>query len=160
MLRRRSLLVLGLAAGASACGYGHRGFYERLPERQFKITIDEGARDALLRFVGEFADRQGFTVYRDALRSAPSAPSVFWTLEHLKGMIVFQNRIDGDEPDPELPSLRLNRHSQTDFRAWFYRSMFGYSEDELEHMVALFGAEVSAVGGVREFVDQFPRATQ
>ncbi|HYD87881.1 MAG TPA: hypothetical protein VEA80_10425 [Vitreimonas sp.] len=154
------MLGLGLAAGLSACGYGHRGFYELTPERQFKVTIDEGAREALLRFIGEFANEQGFTVYRDALRSASSAPSVLWTLEQFKGMIVFQNTIEGQEPDPEFPGQMLNRHSQTDFRAWFYRSMFGYSEDELTQMISRFGAEVSAVSGVREFVDQFPRATR
>jgi len=154
------VLAFAMATGVSACGYGRRGFYEYVPERQYRITIEEGARDALLQFVSAFAEKHSFSIVRESMRSAPSAPSVMWVLEQFKGMIVFQNKIVGEEPDPQYPDLTLRRHSQTDFRAWFYRSMFGYSDQELDRLISAFGSELAAVDGVIEFVDQFPRAAR
>lgn len=131
-----------------------------VPKRQFKIVIDDGVQETLFQFVGEFARKHRFKVFCETFRSAPSAPAVFWTLERFEGMIVFQNSIVGEEPDPEYPGLTLDRHSQTEFSAMFYRSMFGYDNKELEQLISLFGTELLAIDGVGAFYDQFPRTGQ
>lgn len=158
-IKRRSVIGMVLAAGVGACDYGYRGYYKLAPDRQYRLVIEERAHDALLRFVEAFARRHDFSVFRTAHRSAPSAPSIFWTLEQRAGMIVFQNIIVGEEPDPANPDNGLDRHSRTEFSTMFYRSMFGYSDEELEQLIASFGSELTAVDGLLEFVDQFPRAS-
>ncbi|PZO49279.1 MAG: hypothetical protein DCF16_14830 [Alphaproteobacteria bacterium] len=125
--------------------------------RQYGIVIDDSAHDTLLRAVARFADTRGFNLVVEQHRSAPSAPSIFWVLERLEGMIVFQNKMVGDEPDPSNPEQTLDRHSRTEFSAMFYRSVVGYSERQIEDLVSEFGAALSEVEGLLTFENQFPR---
>jgi hypothetical protein len=158
MLSRRSLLALTLASAVSACGnVGRNGFYELIPKHQYRIVIDGYATEALLQAVAQFADTRGFRLVTETYRSAPSAPSIFWILERLEGMVVFQNKIVGEEPDPSNAELTLNQHSRTEFSAMFYRSVVGYNEEQLLELVREFGSSLSAVEGLLTFEDQFPR---
>jgi|CXWL01.1.fsa_nt_gi hypothetical protein len=160
MSSRRRFVALGLAAAVSACGnVGRNGFYELIPKRQFKIVIEERAHDSLLLAVQEFAEHRAFGMVQESYRSALTAPAIFWILERLEGMIVFQNKIVGQEPDPQDSQRVLYRHSKTEFSAMFYRSVVGYSDEQIENLISLFGHRLSAVEGFLEFVDAFPRNT-
>lgn len=158
MLERRWFLALIMATAASACGnVGRNGFYELIPKRQFQIVIEEHAHESLLLAVEEFADQEGFETVRENYRSAHSAPAIFWILERLEGMIVFQNKIAGEEPDPSHPQRVLYRHSRTEFSAMFYRSVVGYDDHQIANLVSLFGLKLSTIDGLLVFQDAFPR---
>jgi hypothetical protein len=158
MLERRSLLVFVLAWAVGACGnVGRNGFYEPIPKRQCNVVTDESARESLTRAIAAFADSQGFNLVIEPHRSAPSAPSIFWVLERFEGMIIFQSKIVGNEPDPSNPEWILDRHSHTEFSAMFYRSIMGYSDEHLERLVGEFRAALSTVEGLLTFEEQFRR---
>jgi hypothetical protein len=149
---------MGLAASASACGnVGRNGFFEMIPRRQFNILIEEHAHDSLLVAVQEFAASSRFNIVKETYRSAQSAPAIFWILERVEGMIVFQNKVVGEESDPLREQSRLYRYSRTEFSAMFYRSIVGYTDEQIEELIAALDQKLATIEGLLEFADSFPR---